>query len=192
MMSDYESLRRQVEEYMIAAEEFVRQGEMHRAYWEFEKAYAVIEKEGTTEQILTLWEHAAAGFTSAEAPLQAAHSHLHIARIHDAAERIAEARDSFLAAANAFASVRNKDREIWLIIANALEQAIEHTITLDNASMAIELLFKCAAVHQKETGYTTDAINCLERAQLLLNQVPNHPREEDIKELLQFLVERSS
>jgi hypothetical protein len=191
-MSDYESLRRRIEEYMIAAEEYVRQGEMHRAYWEFEKAYAVIDKEGTADQLLTLWEHAAAGFTSAEAPLQAAHSHLHIARIHDAAERIAEARDSFLAAANAFAMVRNKDREIWLTIATALEQAIEHTIALDDASMAIELLFKLAAVHHKETSYTTDAINCLERAQLLLAQVPNHPREEDIREMLQFLIESSN
>jgi hypothetical protein len=177
---------------MIAAEEYVRQGEMHRAYWEFEKAYAIVEREGTPDQILTLWEHAAAGFTAAEAPLQAAQSHLHIARIHAAAERTEEARDSYLAAANAFASVRNKTRDTWLTIASALEQAIERTIALDDTSMAIELLFKCAAVHHKETGYRMDAINLLERAQLLLEDVPNHSLSEDIKGLLQFLIKTSS
>jgi hypothetical protein len=176
---------------MIAAEEFVRQGEMHRAYWEFEKANAIIEKEGKSEQLLTLWEHAAAGFTAAEASLQAAQSHLHIARIHAAAEQTSDARDSYLAAANAFASVRNKTRDTWLIIANALEQAIERTIALDDASMAIELLFKCAAVHHKETGYTMDAINCLERAQSLLEQVQGHPRSEEIAEFLKHLIEKS-
>lgn len=192
MMSDYEKLRRRVEEYMMAAEKFVREGEMHRAYWEFEKANAAIEKEGKPEQLLTLWEHAAAGFTTAEASLQAAQSHLHVAQIHAAAEREADARDSYLAAANAFASVRDKTRDTWLTIANALEEAIERTIALDEASMAIELLFKCAAVHHKETGYKMDAINCLERAQSLLGQVPSHPRSEEIAEFLKFLIEKSS
>lgn len=176
---------------MIAAEEYVQEGEMHRAYWEFEKAHVLVENEGTPEQLLTLWEHAAAGFTAAEAPLQAAQSHLHIARIHAAAERTEDARDSFLAAANAFAMVRNKTRDTWVTIASALEQAIERTIALGDNSTAIELLFKCAAVHHKETGYRMDAINLLERAQLLLEEVPNHPLSEDITELLKFLIETS-
>ena len=134
-------------------------------------------------------ERAAAGFTAAEAPRQAAHSYLHLAELEVKAGRQSEGRDSYLSAANSLFAVREKNQELWATMIQALEQAIDLSLALEEASLAIELLYKTAIIQYRETGFTLDAIYSLERAQQLLEQVPNHPLAQDINEKLQELVD---
>lgn len=165
------------------------EGDRHRAYMEFEKAAAALEAAGERDQLEQLWGHAAAGFMTAQAHFQAGHSYLHLASVEAAAGRRADARESYLAAANAFAAARDKTRDTWVAITQTVEQAVELSIALGEAAMAIDLLAKCAAIHQRETGFTLDAINCLERAQKLLELVPNHPLASRIEKRLQALID---
>jgi hypothetical protein len=137
-----------------------------------------------------LWGHASTGFTAAEAPFQAGFSFLQLAQLEEKAGRQTDARDSYLSAANSFFVVRDKSQEVWTKLTQALERAIELTIGLDDLSMAVELLFKCATIHHRETGYTFDAINCLERAQKLLGNIPTHPLKEEVSQMLQHLLDR--
>jgi tetratricopeptide (TPR) repeat protein len=165
------------------------EGDRHRAYMEFEKAAAALEAASEQDQLEQLWAHAAAGFVAAQAHFQAGHSYLHLASVEAAAGRRADARESYLAAANAFGAARDKTHDTWVAITQAVEQAVELSIALGDAAMAIDLLAKCSAIHQRETGFTVDAINCLERAQKLLEQVPNHPLASKIGHRLQTLVD---
>ena len=71
----------------------------------------------------------------------------------------------------------------------ALEHAIDLSLALEETTLAIELLYKTAIIQYRETGFTLDAIYSLERAQQLLEQVPNHPLAQDINEKLQELVD---
>jgi len=186
---DDEALRRRIEAHLETAEDYMTQGDRHRAYMEFEKAAATLEAAGERDQLEQLWGHAAAGFMGAQANFQAGHSYLHLASVEAAAGRRADARESYLAAANAFAAARDKTRDTWVATTQAVEQAIELSIALGEAPMAIDLLAKCAAIHQRETGFTLDAINCLERAQKLLELVPNHPLASKIAKRLQALID---
>ncbi len=188
-MIDDETLRKQIEEHLETAEDYIRQGARHRALMEFEKAAATLEAAGKNDQLEQLWAHAATGFTAAQAVFEAGHSYLRLAHIEKTAGRKQDARDSFLAAANAFIAVRDKTRDVWRTILQAVEEAVEFTIALNEPGTAIELLVKAAMIHFREMGYTVDAINCLERAQQLLGQVPDHPLAEEINEQLQFLID---
>jgi len=190
-LDEEEVLRRRLEEHLQTAEEYMKKGQGHRAYMEFEKAAALLEAAGRTAQLEQLWRTAATGFTAAEAYIQAGRSHLHIARIESAAGRKAEARDSYLAAANAMAAARHKERDTWIILTQALEQAIQLTLDLGETAQAIDLLVKCAQIHANQTGYTLEAINCLERAKQLLQQVPDHPHAEIIEQQLHQLLSRT-
>jgi hypothetical protein len=125
---------------------------------------------------------------AAEAPIEAGHSYLQLAKLEAEAGEYAKARENYLAAANAFITSREKNQEQWTIIVQTVEQAIEYTLLLEEPSMAIDLLVKCASIHYRETGFTLDAINCLERAQKLLDEVPNHPLANEINEKLEDLV----
>lgn len=187
-MIDDESLRRRIEGHMEAAEEYIQQGERHRALMEFEKIAAILEAAGKTDQLEQLWAHAATGFTAAKAPYEAGHSYLQVARLEKAAMKTADARDSFLASANAFIGVRDKTQDVWRATLQAVENAIELTLMLEEPAKAIDLLVKCASIQYRELGHTIDAINSLERAQQLLSKVPNHPLATDIEERLQFLI----
>ncbi len=189
-MIDEEGLRRSIEEHLENAEDYIREGKRHQALMEFENAAAKLEAAGKTSQLEQLWAHAATGFIAAGAPFQAGISYLHMANLAAIANRRADARDSYLAAANSFYAVRDKNQELWVTLTQAVDQAIEHSLAMDDPSMAIELLFKNATIHQRETGYVVDAINCLERAQQLLDKVPNHPLAQDIDDKLQELVDR--
>jgi hypothetical protein len=126
---------------------------------------------------------------AAQAYFQAGHSYLHLAGVEAAAGRHADARDSYLAAANAFAAAHDKTHDTWVAITSAVERAVELSITLGDAAMAVDLLAKCAAIHQRETGFTVDAVNCLERAQKLLELTPNHPLASKIARQLQALID---
>jgi hypothetical protein len=188
-MIDEEKLRRSIEEHMENAEEYIRKQERGRALMEFDMAAAKLDAAGKINQLEQLWAHAAAGFTAAEAPLQAATSYLHLAELEVKAGRQAEARDSYLTAANSFFAVRDKNPELWTTMIHALEHAIDLSLALEETSLAIELLYKAAIIQYRETGFTLDAIYSLERAQQLLEQVPNHPLAQDINEKLQELVD---
>ena len=126
------------------------------------------------------------------APLQAATSYLHLAELEVKAGRQAEARDSYLTAANSFFAVRDKKPELWTTMIQALEHAIDLSLALEETSLAIELLYKTAIIQYRETGFTLDSIYSLERAQQLLEQVPNHPLAQDINEKLQELVDHQT
>ena len=185
---DEETLRRTIENHLENAEEYIREGRRQQALSEFEKAAFILEEEKKFDQLEMLWGHASTGFTAAEAPFQAGCSFMQLAKIEEKAGRHTDARDSYLSAANSFFAAREKNREVWTTLTQALESAIELTIVLNDPSMAVELLFKCATIHHRETGYTFDAINCLERAQQLLEKVPGHPLKEEISQTLQYLL----
>ena len=185
---DEETIRRTIENHLENAEEYIREGRRQQALSEFEKAAFLLEEEKKFDQLELLWGHASTGFTAAEAPFQAGSSFIQLAKLEEKAGRRADARDSYLSAANSFFAVREKSREVWTTLTQALERAIELTITLDDPSMAIELLFKCATIHYRETGFTFDAINCLERAEQLLDKVPGHTLKEEISQMLQHLL----
>ncbi len=189
---DEEKLRRSIEGHLENAEEYIRKGERHRAFIEFENAAVKLEAADKKDQLEQLWSHAATGFTAAEAPFQAGTSYLHLGDLESAAGRQTDARDSYLAAANAYFAVRDKNQELWTSITQTVDKAIELSIALDEPSLAIELLYKNATIHYRETGYRFDAINCLERAQDLLTKVPNHPLASEIAERLQELVDYES
>jgi tetratricopeptide (TPR) repeat protein len=189
---DEEELRRSIEGHLENAEEYIRDGKRHRAFIEFENAAAKLEAAGKKDQLEQLWSHAATGFTAAEAPLQAGKSYSLLADLEAKADRQADARDSYLAAANAYFAVRDKNQELWTAITQTVDRAIDLSIALDDPSLAIELLYKNATIHYRETGYRFDAINCLERAQDLLAKVPNHSLASEIKERLQELVDYQS
>jgi hypothetical protein len=189
-MSEEEQLRRAIEEHLENAEEYIRQGQRARAFLEFEEAAGKLERVQNTDQLEQLWGHAATGFTAAKAPLEAGNSFLRVAELEAQADRNADARDSYLAAANSFISVRDKNQDLWVSITQAVEKAINLSIALDENALAIELLFKNATIHRRETGFTFDAIDSLERAQRLLEKEPNHPLAEDVQDLLQKLVDR--
>lgn len=189
-MIDAEKLRRKLEAHLEAAEEYMRQGQRQRALLEFEEAATTLKTAEKLDQLEQLWSHAASGFSAAGASLQAGYSHLHIAKIQASKDRRADARDSYLAAANAFFATREKTRDIWSTIVQSVEQAIELCITLDEHTEAIDLLVKCAAIYQRETGFLIDAINCLEKAMQLLVHVPDHPLAVEIEERLQLLIDR--
>lgn len=191
-MIDEEQLRRAIDNHLENAEEFVRQGERHRALLEFENAAAKLEQAGKIDQLEQLWAHAATGFAAAEAPLQAGTSYFHLAELEAVAGRRPDARDSYLAAANSLFAVRNKNQEVWITITQAVDQAIDHSVALNDYALAIELLYKNAQIHDRETGFAFDAINCLERAQQLLEQVPAHSLEAEIMQKLQELINRQS
>jgi tetratricopeptide (TPR) repeat protein len=191
-VTDEEALRRRIEAYMETAEDYMNEGDRHRAYMEFEKAAAELEAAGERDQLDQLWAHASAGFIAAQAHFQAGHSYLHLASVEAAAGRHADARDSYLSAANAFAAARDKSQDTWVAITSAVEQAVELSVTLGDAAMAVDLLAKCAAIHERETGFTLDAINCLERAQKLLELTPNHPLASKIVRRLQALLDSTS
>ena len=191
-LSDEEALRRQIEDYLVNAEDYIQNGQRHRALMEFEKAAVILEAAEQKDQLEQLWGHAATGFTAAGAPLQAGHSYLRLAQLEAKVERHTDARDSYLAAANAFITVREKSPDLWVTITQTVEHAIELATLLNDHSQAIDLLVKCASLHQQETGYKLDAIHCLERAQTLLEQVPNHPLGPDIRERLQYLLDHQS
>jgi hypothetical protein len=191
-MTEEENLRRSIEEHMENAEEFIRQRERERAFLEFDSAASKLEAAGKTDQLEQLWAHAAAGFTAAEAPHQAATSYLHLAELEVKAGRQEEGRDSYLAAANSFFAVRDKKPELWINLVQALENAIELSLALEETSLAIELLYKAAIIQYRETAYTLDAIYSLERAQQLLDQVPNHPLAQEINEKLTELVDHQT
>lgn len=188
-MSEEEQLRRLIEEHLENAEEYIRAGQRQRAFTEFESASAQLETAEKIAQLEQLWGHAATGFSAAEAPLQAGYSYLRLADLEAQAGRNEEARDSYLAAANSFFAVRDKNQELWVSITLAVEKAINLSIGLEENSLAIELLYKNATIHQRETGFTFDAINNLERAQQLLEKEPNHPLASDIQERLQELID---
>ncbi|MFX1575723.1 MAG: hypothetical protein ACFFCF_00970 [Promethearchaeota archaeon] len=188
-MNDEEQLRRSIEEHLETAEELIQQGQRQQAFLEFEKAATQLESAEKYAQLEQLWGHAATGFTAAQAPLQAGYSYSRLASLEMKARRQQEARDSFLAAANSFFAVREKNQEVWLSITQAVEKAIDLSITLGEISMAIELLFKNATIHQRETGFILDAINSLEQAQHLLEKEPNHPLTAEIAEKLQELID---
>jgi hypothetical protein len=187
-LSEEEKLRRLIEEHLENAEEYVRAGQRERAFSEFENASAQLETAEKNAQLEQLWAHAATGFTAAEAPLQAGRSFLRLADLEAQVGRNEEARDSYLAAANSFFAVREKNQELWVTITQAVEKAINLSIGLEENSLAIELLYKNATIHQRETGFSFDAINNLERAQQLLEKEPNHPLASDIQEKLQELI----
>ncbi len=188
-MTDEEKIRRTIEIHLENAEEHIRQGERHRALMEFESAAVKLETADRTNQLEQLWAHAAAGFTAAGALLQAGKSYFRLAELEAKADRQTEARNSYLAAANSLFSVRDKNQELWTNITQAVDKAIDISIVLEDQSMAIELLYRNATIHHRETGFTFDAINCLERAQQLLELVPNHPLAQEIREKLQELVD---
>lgn len=188
-MVDEEKLRRSIEEHMENAEELIRKQERDRALMEFDMAAAKLDAAGNTNQLEQLWAHAAAGFTAAEAPRQAAASYLHLAELEVKAGRQTEGRDSYLSAANSLFAVREKKPELWTTMIQALEHAIDLSLALEETTLAIELLYKTAIIQYRETGFTLDAIYSLERAQQLLEQVPNHPLAQDINEKLQELVD---
>lgn len=192
LVIDEEKLRQAIENHLENAEDFIRQGNRVRAFIEFENAAIKLEQAKKQDQLEQLWAHAAAGFTAAEAPFQAGASYLRLADLEAAAGRSGDARDSYLAAANSLFAVRDKTHEIWTTITQAVDQAINHTILLDDLPLAIELLYKNAQIHDRETGYIFDAINCLERAQQLLEAVPHHSLSSEIKEKLQELVDRQA
>ena len=188
-VSEEEQIRRSIEVHLENAEEYIRAGQRQRAFIEFENAAAQLETAEKIAQLEQLWAHAASGFTAAEAPLQAGYSFLRLADLEAQASRKEEARDSYLSAANSFFVVREKNHELWVSITQAVEKAIELSIGLEEHSLAIELLYKNATIHQRETGFTFDAINNLERAQQLLEKEPNHPLASDIQERLQELID---
>jgi hypothetical protein len=188
-MIEEEELRRVIEGHLESAEEFIRQGQREHAFAEFESASAKLEIAEQRGQLEQLWSHAATGFTAAEAPLEAGKSYLRVAECEVKAGRQEAARDSFLAAANSFFSVRNKNQDIWTAITQAVENAIDLSLALEQESMAIELLYKNATIHQRETGFIFDAINNLERAQQLLEKEPNHPLAQEVQEKLQELID---
>jgi len=188
MMSDEEQLRRAIEEHLENAEDFIREGKRSRAFLEFEEAAGKLEAAERTSQLEQLWAHAATGFTAAEAPFEAGQSFLRVADLEIQAGRKSEARDSYLAAANSFFAVRNKNQDLWVSITQAVEKAIDLSIALHENSLAIELLYKNATIHHRETGFTFDAINTLERAKKLLAKEPNHPLSQEIDDLFQELV----
>lgn len=185
-------LRRSIEEHLENAEEFIREGQRQRAFIEFESAATKLETVEKIAQLEQLWAHAATGFTAAEAPLQAGYSFLRLADLEAQAGRDEEARDSYLGAANSFFAVREKNQELWISITQAVEKAIDLSISLAENSIAIELLYKNATIHQRETGFTLDAINNLERAQQLLEKEPAHPLASEIQEKLQELIDFQS
>lgn len=187
---DEETLRRTIENHLENAEENIREGRRQQALSEFEQAAFLLETEKAFDQLELLWAHASTGFTAADAPFQAGSSFLQLAQLEEKAGRRKDARDSYLSAANSFFAVRDKGQEVWMKLTQALERAIELTITLNDLSMAVELLFKCATIHHRETGYKFDAINCLERAQQLLGQLPSHPLKEEISQMLQHLLDQ--
>jgi hypothetical protein len=189
---DEEKLRRSIEEHMENAEEFIRKQDRERALLEFDVAATKLDTAGKLNQLEQLWAHAAAGFTAAEAPLQAATSYLHLAELEVKAGRQNEARDSYLKAANSFFAVRDKNPDLWSAMVQALEHAIDLSLALEETSLAIELLYKTAIIQYRETGFALDAIYSLERAQQLLEQVPNHPLANDINEKLQELVDHQT
>ncbi len=188
-MKEEEQLRRAIDEHLENAEKHIRQGQRQRAFMEFEDAAAKLETAEKTDQLEQLWGHAAAGFTAAEAPFQAGSSYLRLADLEAQTERQEDARDSYLAAANSFFAVREKNQELWVSITQAVEKAIDLSIALEDESLAIELLYKNATIYQRETGFTFDAINNLERAQQLLEKEPNHPLAQEIQEKLQELID---
>ncbi|MFX1317970.1 MAG: hypothetical protein ACFE9D_01055 [Promethearchaeota archaeon] len=188
-MSDEEQLRRAIEEHLENAEDFIREGQRSRAFLEFEEASGKLEAAEKISQLEQLWAHAAAGFTAAEAPYEAGHSFLRVADLEAQQGRKSEARDSYLAAANSFFAVREKNQDLWIAITQAVEKAIDLSIALNELSLAIELLYKNATIHRRETGFTFDAINTLERAQQLLEKEPNHPLAQEIGDLLQELID---
>ncbi len=188
-MNEEEELRQVVEAHLENAEEYIQQGQRELAFTEFENASVKLEAAQQTSQLGQLWSHAATGFTAAEAPLQAGKSYLRVAEYEVKTGRQEAARDSFLAAANSFFAVREKNQEVWTAITQAVENAIDLSLALEQESMAIELLYKNATIHQRETGYIFDAINDLERAQQLLDKEPNHPLAQDIQEKLQELID---
>jgi hypothetical protein len=188
-LSEEEQLRRSIEEHLENAEEYIRAGQRQRAFTEFENASAQLETAEKIAQLEQLWGHAAMGFSAAEAPLQAGYSYLRLADLEARAGRNEEARDSYLAAANSFFAVRDKNQGLWVSITQAVEKAIDLSIGLEENSLAIELLYKNATIHQRETGFSFDAINNLERAQQLLEKEPNHPLASDIQEKLQELID---
>jgi tetratricopeptide (TPR) repeat protein len=177
---DEDELRRVIEEHLENAEEFIQQGHRQRALLEFEAAAVKLETEEKIDQLEQLWGHAATGFTAAEAPLQAGTSYLRLAELEARAGRREDARDSYLAAANSFFAVLEKNQELWI------------SLTLNDGSLAIELLYKNANIHHRETGFILDAINSLERAQQLLEKEPNHPLAQEIQEKLQELIDYQS
>ncbi|MFX1508708.1 MAG: hypothetical protein ACFFBR_00240 [Promethearchaeota archaeon] len=188
-MNEEEDLRRVLEAHLENAEDFIRQGQRELAFAEFENASAKLEAAQQTNQLEQLWSHAATGFTAAEAPLQAGKSYLRVAEYEVKAGRQEAARDSFLAAANSFFAVRDKNQDIWINITQAVENAIDLSLALEQESMAIELLYKTATIHQRQTGFIFDAINDLERAQQLLEKEPNHPLAQEIQDKLQELID---
>ena len=188
-MNDEEKLRRAVEEHLENAEDFIRKGQRQRAFMEFENASIKLESAEKNDQLEQLWAHAATGFSAAEAPLEAGRSLIHVADLEVKSGRQEEARDSYLAAANSFFAVREKNHELWITITQAVENAIDLSLALEEEALAIELLYKNAIIHHRETGFTLDAINTLERAQQLLEKEPNHPLAQEIQEKLKELVD---
>jgi len=191
-MIEEEKLRRAIEAHLETAEEFIRQGQRQRAFLEFENAAVKLETAEKIDQLEQLWGHAATGFTAAEAPFQAGTSYLRLADLEAQAGRKEAARESYLAAANSFFSVREKNQELWTSITQAVEKAIDLSIDLEDVSLAIELLYKNATIHQRETGFVFDAINNLERAQQLLEKEPNHSLAQEIEEKLQELIDHQT
>jgi hypothetical protein len=115
-----------------------------------------------------------------------------LAELEARAGRREDARDSYLAAANSFFAVREKNQELWISLTQSVEKAIDLSIALNDESLAIELLYKNANIHHRETGFILDAINSLERAQQLLEKEPNHPLAQEIQEKLQELIDYQS
>jgi hypothetical protein len=189
-MSDEEQLRRAIEEHLENAEEYIREGLRSRAFLEFEEAAGKLMAAENISQLELLWSHAATGFTAAEAPYEAGQSFLRVADLEFQAGRKSEARDSYLSAANSFFVVRDKNQELWVSITTAVEKAIDLSLALNERPLAIELLYKNATIHHRETGFTFDAINNLERAQQLLEKETNHPLAQEIEDLLQALVDQ--
>jgi tetratricopeptide (TPR) repeat protein len=187
-----EELRHKLEAHLEAAEEYMQQGQPQLAFLEFEEAASTLKDADKIDQLEQLWGHAASGFSAAGASIQAGYSHLHIAEIQVIAGRRTDARDSYLAAANAFFSAREKTREVWTTIAQSVEKAVGLCIALSEYTEAIDLLVKCAAIYQQETGFIIDAINSLERAKQLIEHVPDHPLAEEIEERLQLLIDKQS
>ncbi len=191
-MIDEEQLRRTVETHLENAEEYVRKGQRQQAFMEFEEAAAKLEAAEKIGQLEQLWGHAANGFGAAEAPREAGDSFLRLAELEVKSGRQEAARESYLNAANSLFRVRDKNQELWITITKAVEVAIELSLALEDESMAIELLYKNATIHQRETGFTFDAINDLERAQQILEKEPNHPLAHEIQEKLQELIDHQS
>ena len=191
-MIDEEQLRRDIEVHLENAEEYIRKGQRQEAFFEFEEAAGKLEAAEKIDQLEQLWGHAATGFSAAEAPRQAGDSYLRLAELEMKAGRQEAARESYLAAANSLFAVRDKSQELWVSITQAVEVAIELSLALEDESMAIELLYKNATIHQRETGFIFDAINDLERAQQILEKEPNHPLAQEIQEKLQELIDYQS